>query len=79
ATGAGVLGPFGGVVLVRLGRFRGSNGFAFRLPARLFMPDVITGLSLLLLFVAPGQATGGPSDRGMLTFWLAHVPFCTAY
>ena len=43
------------------------------------MPDVITGLSLLLLFVALGHSIGWPSDRGMLTIWLAHVTFCTAY
>ncbi len=40
---------------------------------------MITGLSLLLLFVALGHAIGWPSDRGMLTIWLAHVTFCTAY
>ncbi|MFX5084643.1 ABC transporter permease subunit, partial [Acinetobacter baumannii] len=45
----------------------------------LVMPDVITGLSLLLLFVALGHSIGWPSDRGMLTIWLAHVTFCTAY
>ena len=43
------------------------------------MPDVITGLSLLLLFVALAHAIGWPADRGMLTIWLAHVTFCTAY
>lgn len=47
--------------------------------APLVMPDVITGLSLLLLFVALGHSIGWPSDRGMLTIWLAHVTFCTAY
>ncbi|HFT0711652.1 TPA: putrescine ABC transporter permease PotI [Klebsiella pneumoniae] len=67
------------VVMVRFGRFRGSNGFAFMITAPLVMPDVITGLSLLLLFVALGHAIGWPSDRGMLTIWLAHVTFCTAY
>ncbi len=40
---------------------------------------MIAGLSLLLLFVALGHAIGWPSDRGMLTIWLAHVTFCTAY
>ncbi len=65
--------------MVRFGRFRGSNGFAFMITAPLVMPDVITGLSLLLLFVALGHAIGWPSDRGMLTIWLAHVTFCTAY
>ncbi|VEA40276.1 putrescine ABC transporter membrane protein [Salmonella enterica subsp. enterica] len=53
------------------------NGFAFMITAPLVMPDVITGLSLLLLFVALGHAIGWPSDRGMLTIWLAHVTFCT--
>ena len=67
------------VVLVRFGRFRGSNGFAFMITAPLVMPDVITGLSLLLLFVALAHAIGWPADRGMLTIWLAHVTFCTAY
>ncbi|MDU6107843.1 MAG: ABC transporter permease subunit [Klebsiella pneumoniae] len=56
-----------------------GNGFAFMITAPLVMPDVITGLSLLLLFVALGHAIGWPSDRGMLTIWLAHVTFCTAY
>jgi putrescine transport system permease protein len=65
--------------MVRFGRFRGSNGFAFMITAPLVMPDVITGLSLLLLFVALAHAIGWPADRGMLTIWLAHVTFCTAY
>ncbi len=43
--------------------------------APLVMPDVITGLSLLLLFVALAHAIGWPADRGMLTIWLAHVTF----
>ncbi len=79
ATAAAVLGTIAAVVLVRFGRFRGSNGFAFMITAPLVMPDVITGLSLLLLFVALAHAIGWPADRGMLTIWLAHVTFCTAY
>lgn len=79
ATAACVLGTIAAVVIVRFGRFKGSTGFAFMLTAPLVMPDVITGLSLLLLFVAMGNAFGWPSDRGMLTIWLAHVTFCTAY
>ncbi len=78
ATAAAILGTIAAVVMVRFGRFRGSNGFAFMITAPLVMPDVITGLSLLLLFVALGHAIGWPSDRGMLTIWLAHVTFCTA-
>lgn len=79
ATMAVILGTIAAVVMVRFGRFRGSNGFAFMLTAPLVMPDVITGLSLLLLFVALAHTIGWPSDRGMLTIWLAHVTFCTAY
>ena len=75
-----VLGTaFAVIIAVRFGRFRGSNGFAFMITAPLVMPDVITGLSLLLLFVALAHAIGWPADRGMLTIWLAHVTFCTAY
>ncbi len=51
ATAAAILGTIAAVVMVRFGRFRGSNGFAFMITAPLVMPDVITGLSLLLLFV----------------------------
>lgn len=79
ASMAVILGTIASVVMVRFRRFRGANGFAFMLTAPLVMPDVITGLSLLLLFVAMGQAIGWPSERGMLTIWLAHVTFCTAY
>ena len=52
ATMASVLGTIAALVMVRFGRFRGSNGFAFMITAPLVMPDVITGLALLLLFVA---------------------------
>lgn len=79
ATMAAILGTIAAVVMVRFGRFRGANGFAFMITAPLVMPDVITGLSLLLLFVALAHAIGWPADRGMLTIWLAHVTFCTAY
>lgn len=79
ASMAVILGTIAAVVMVRFGRFRGSSGFAFMLTAPLVMPDVITGLSLLLLFVAMGSTLGWPGERGMLTIWLAHVTFCTAY
>lgn len=79
ATMAVILGTIAAVIMVRFGRFRGSRGFAFMLTAPLVMPDVITGLSLLLLFVALGHAFGWPANRGMFTIWLAHVTFCMAY
>lgn len=79
ATAAAIFGTIAAVVLVRFGRFCGLNGFAFMITALLVMLDVITGLLLLLLFVALAYAIGWPADRGMLTIWLAHVTFCTAY
>ena len=57
ATMACVLGTIAALVMVRFGRFRGANGFAFMITAPLVMPDVITGLSLLLLFVALAHVT----------------------
>lgn len=79
ATMAVIVGTLAAVVMVRFRRFRGSTGFAFMLTAPLVMPDVITGLALLLLFVAMGHAFGWPAERGMITIWLAHVTFCSAY
>ncbi|MBU9858306.1 putrescine ABC transporter permease PotI (plasmid) [Rahnella variigena] len=79
ATMAVIVGTLAAVVMVRFQRFRGSTGFAFMLTAPLVMPDVITGLALLLLFVAMGHAFGWPAERGMFTIWLAHVTFCSAY
>ncbi|PKH24315.1 putrescine ABC transporter permease PotI [Enterobacterales bacterium CwR94] len=79
ASMAVILGTIAAVIIVRFGRFKGQTGFAFMLTAPLVMPDVITGLSLLLLFVSMAHAVGWPAERGMLTIWLAHVTFCTAY
>ncbi|MGL4712499.1 MAG: ABC transporter permease subunit, partial [Shewanella sp.] len=47
--------------------------------APLVMPEVITGLSLLLLFVHMADAFGWPRERGMMTVWIAHSTFCAAY
>lgn len=79
ATAAVVLGTIAAFVMTRIGSFRGENGFAFMITAPLVMPEVITGLSLLLLFVALADLTGWPSQRGMSTIWIAHTTFCTAY
>ena len=67
ATAATVLGTLAAVVLVRAGRFRGRTLFTGMVYAPLVMPEVITGLSLLLLFVAAGI------DRGFWTVTLAHT------
>jgi putrescine transport system permease protein len=79
ATGAVILGTVAGVALVRFGAFRGRALLAGMTTAPLVMPEVITGLSLLLLFVALEQTIGYPSGRGPLTITLAHITFCMAY
>ena len=67
ATIATVLGTLAAIVLVRMGRFRGRTLFSGMVFAPLVMPEVITGLSLLLMFVALGL------DRGFWTVTMAHV------
>lgn len=74
-----VLGTLAAYAIIRYRRFRGSNLFSFMTTAPLVMPDVITGLALLLLFVGMGQVLGWPKQRGAITIWLAHATFCTAY
>lgn len=79
ATGAVVLGTLAGLVLARFGAFRGRAILSTMTTAPLVMPEVITGLSLLLLFVAMEQLTGWPQGRGFLTIVIAHVTFAMAY
>ncbi|HEX7035651.1 MAG TPA: ABC transporter permease subunit [Pseudomonadales bacterium] len=79
ATAATVLGLMAGYVIVRFGRFRTRALFSGMLAAPLVVPEVITGLSLLMLFIALEGAIGWPSGRGMTTITLAHITFATAY
>jgi putrescine transport system permease protein len=79
ATCAVVLGTMAGYSLARFGPFRGRTLFSGMITAPLVMPDVITGISLLLMFIAMGQLIGWPADRGMLTIAIAHITFCTSY
>ena len=79
ATIALVLGTLCAIALVRFRRFRGRTVLSGMVSAPLVMPDVITGLSLLLLFVGMESILGWPAGRGMLTIILAHSTFCMAY
>ena len=79
ASGATVLGTLAGFALARMGRFRGRALFTAMIAAPLVIPEVITGLSLLLLFVSLQQQIGWPAARGATTITLAHVTFATAY
>jgi putrescine transport system permease protein len=79
ATVAVVLGTLTGMALARFGPFRGRTLLSGMATAPLVMPEVITGLSLLLLFVTLEQLTGWPEGRGMTTIILAHVTFAMAF
>lgn len=79
ASLAVILGLFAGFALARFGRFRGRSFLAGMIAAPLVMPDVIIGLSTLLLFVAMQQLIGWPGSRGMTTILIAHVTFSAAY
>ncbi len=73
ATVAAVLGTFGGLALTRFGKFRGRTLFSGMIYAPMVMPDVIIGLSLLLMFVALSI------DRGIMTVTIAHISFSLCY
>lgn len=79
ASGAVVLGTCAGLALARFGRFRGRGLLAALCTAPLVMPEVITGLSLLVLFVALEQLIGWPAGRGVTTITIAHITFSTSY
>ena len=79
ATLALIVGTLAGFALARFGRFRMRAGFESALMAPLVIPEVITGLSLLLLFVALERTIGWPAQRGALTVTLAHASVSVAY
>ena len=79
ATLATILGTMAGLALVRFGRFRGRTLFSGMITSPLVMPEVITGLSLLLLFVTLQQFFGWPGQRGFSTITIAHTTFSMAY
>jgi putrescine transport system permease protein len=79
ATLGTALGIAAAFALVRYPGFRGINLFVGLVTAPLIMPEVVTGLALLLVFVALQESTGWPTQRGLLTITLAHSTFTMAY
>lgn len=79
ATFAVILGTLAALALVRIKRFRGRYLFNIMVAAPLVMPEVILGLSLLLLFVAMKNVVGWPDGRGQTTIVIAHMTFAMAY
>jgi putrescine transport system permease protein len=79
ATGAVILGTLAGLALARFGRFRGRTLLSGMTTAPLVMPEVITGLSLLMLFVVMEGLFGWPDGRGVTTITIAHMTLTVAY
>src|SRR6516165_10326300 len=78
STGAVVLGTLAAIALVRFARFPGRLLLTGMVNAPLVMPEIITGITQLLLFVSMVQLLSWP-HRGFTTIVLSHVTFCTAY
>ena len=74
-----VLGTCAGFAIARFSRFRGRVVFGFMLMAPLVVPEVILGLSLLLLFVASQSWLGWPTSRGIATVTIAHATFAACF
>ena len=78
ACGSVVLGTFAAFALVKYRRFWGRTAFSGMVNAPLVMPEVVVGLSLLLMLVSVQRALGFP-DRGAMTIWLGHLLLGMAY
>jgi putrescine transport system permease protein len=74
-----VVGAWVGFVLAHYRRFAGSTLFSAMVNAPLVLPEVISGISLLLLFVAMEQMLGWPQGRGLVTMLIGHTMLCVSY
>ncbi|MGN1393169.1 MAG: ABC transporter permease subunit [Succinivibrionaceae bacterium] len=78
-----ILGTLAAIVLVRIAKFRSESIFALFITAPMVLPDVIIGLSMLLMFITISEFLsklfGITLDRGILTVWIAMVTTTTAY
>lgn len=79
ATLAVFLGTLAAVAMVRVKNFRGRTLFSGLVSAPLVMPEVITGLALLLTFITLEQLIGWPSQHGIMTVTIAHTTLAMAY
>ena len=79
ATLATILGTLAGLALARFRQFRGRSIFSALVTAPLIMPEVITGISSLLLFIMMAQWLGWPAQRGFTTITIAHITFSLTY
>lgn len=73
------IGAWAGYVLAQHKRFSGRLVFTSMINAPMVLPEVISGISLLLMFVGMEQAIGWPAGRGIVTMWIGHVMLCVSY
>ncbi|GAB1053160.1 MAG: ABC transporter permease subunit [Shewanella algae] len=74
-----IIGTMAAFVMTRFRRSWAKLTLSNMITAPLVMPEVITGLSLMLLFVHMSDLLGWPAERGRMTVWIAHSTFCAAY
>lgn len=79
ASLATILGTLAGIALARFRYFRGRTMFSGLVTAPLIMPEVITGISMLMLFLMMAQWIGWPASRGFTTVTIAHITFSMTY
>lgn len=79
ATVATVFGTLAGLALHRIGRFKGRTLLTGMITSPLVMPEIITGISLLFLFITLTDWLGWPGNRGAMTITIAHITFSMAY
>lgn len=79
ATLSVILGTMAALLIVRFRAFRGKTLFVSMITAPLVMPEVITGLSLLMLFIIADNVLGWPSGRGMTTICISHTTLTISY
>ncbi|MCU9849141.1 ABC transporter permease subunit [Defluviimonas sp. WL0024] len=79
ATFATILGTMAGIAMARFKRFRGRTLFSGLVTAPLVMPEVITGIASLMLFILMAEYIGWPATRGFTTVTLAHITFSMVF
>ncbi|MDR1366214.1 MAG: ABC transporter permease subunit [Holosporales bacterium] len=79
ATISVLIGTLAAIAIVRVKRFKGKPFFVGMIAAPLIMPDVVVGLSLLLLFVSMTNLLGWPGEHGILTVTIAHITLSLSY
>jgi putrescine transport system permease protein len=79
ATASAALGTWAGYIVARKPIFKGFGLYVGLLTAPLVIPEVVLGISLLLLFVEMGSLLGWPTERGLFTIWVGHTTLCMAF